>query len=563
MSNADEGNFRQSMKWLHTWAGLVVAVVLYFMFITGTAGYFNDEITYWMQPETSALNSDIDQKEIIAIAEQRLAKVAPNASEWWIDLPIGRKNTLSIWWPEKTTKDGKVEENWKDETLDLHTGKPLTVRKTGGGDTLYYMHYALHYMPSILAYWITSLCAMFMLVGLISGIVIHKQIFKDFFTFRQGKKQHSWRDMHNVLSVLPLPFHIMITYSGLLFFMFTTMPSVLTASYGLGEKNSERFYNIIYSQGAAHKDAAGIAANNLSLSSILPDVEQRWGKNQIFYISIENRGDVNAHIEVGQHGYDGLDDKPNLTFNAVTGALQHTSDDNRANDESNGDGKDESNNASAATKFYDVMIMLHEGNFSGYFLRWLYFISGLMGAGMIASGMILWASKRRERADKKGIASKGLVLVERLNVGSIVGLLIAIAVYFWANRLLPASFIGRENWEINSLFISWAIMLVYPYLLAKKRSTNQLWIDQLTIAAVLFGLLPVVNFLTTDAHLGNTLFSGNWVLAGVDLTMLMFALCFAYAAYKVSHKVNRPLATTIKKSQSTSELTARVEVAKL
>ena len=161
------------------------------------------------------------------------------------------------------------------------------------------------------------------------------------------------------------------------------------------------------------------------------------------------------------------------------------------------------------------MITLHEGNFSGYFLRWLYFISELMGAGMIASGMILWASKRRERADKKGIASKGLVLVERLNVGSIVGLLIAIAVYFWANRRLPASFIGQENWEINSLFISWAIILVYPYLLAKKRNTNQLWINQLTIAAVLFGLLPVVDFLTTYAHLGNTLFSGNWILAGI------------------------------------------------
>ena len=450
MTNSAQGNFRLSMKWLHTWTGLVVAVVLYFMFITGSVGYFNDEITHWMQPEAPLISNDIDQKEIIAIAEQRLAKVAPNASEWWIDLPIGRKNTLNIWWPEETNKDGEITEEWQDEVLDLHTGEPITVRKTGGGDTLYYMHYALHYIPSLLAYWITSLCAMFMLVGLISGIVIHKQIFKDFFTFRQGKKQHSWRDMHNVLSVLPLPFHIMITYSGLLFFMFTTMPSVLIASYGPGEKNSDRFFDVIYSQEVEHKDAAGITAKNISLSSLIPAVEQRWGKNEVSYISIENRGDINAHIEIGQHGYDGLDDKPSLTYNAVTGTLQHASDDNFANDESSDEGKGESdakgNNSSAATKFYDLMITLHEGSFSGYFLRWLYFISGLMGAGMIASGMILWASKRRERADKKGFASQGLILVERLNIGSIVGLLIAVAVYFWANRLLPENFIGRENW---------------------------------------------------------------------------------------------------------------------
>jgi len=50
------------------------------------------------------------------------------------------------------------------------------------------MHYKLHYMPVVLAYFITSLATMFMLVALISGIIIHKKIFKDFFTFRAGKK---------------------------------------------------------------------------------------------------------------------------------------------------------------------------------------------------------------------------------------------------------------------------------------------------------------------------------------------------------------------------------------
>lgn len=529
MSNVANGNFRQSMKWLHTWSGLAVAVVLYFMFITGSAGYFNDEISYWMKPETPLLNNTFNQQEVLAIAENRLAKVAPESSEWWVDFPIGRNYTFNISWKELTDKDedndGEMDEEWKDEILDLHTAEPIKVRKTGGGDTLYYMHYALHYIPSVLAYWITSLCAMFMLIGLISGIVIHKQIFKDFFTFRQGKKQHSWRDMHNVLSVLPLPFHIMITYSGLLFLMFTTMPGVLTASYGAGEKNSERFYDAIYSQDVAHKDAAGIAAKNISLTRIITDVEQRWGKNKIDYIGIENRGDINAHIEIVQYGYDGLEDAPRLTYNAVTGQLQHASNSN--------------NVLSAPTQFYEVMTTLHEGSFSGPILRWLYFISGLMGAAMIATGMILWASKRRERADKKGFASNGLVLVERLNVGSIVGLLIAIAVYFWANRLVPASFIGRENWEINSLFISWTIMLAYPFAAAGKRTIKQLWVDQLIIAAVLYGLLPVLNFLTTDMHLGNTLLSGNWVLAGFDLTMLMFSLCFAFSAYRMSRKKNK------------------------
>ncbi|MDH1291420.1 PepSY domain-containing protein [Comamonas terrigena] len=36
---------------MHTWTGLTVDWVLFFVFVTGTAGYFQLQITRWMQPE--------------------------------------------------------------------------------------------------------------------------------------------------------------------------------------------------------------------------------------------------------------------------------------------------------------------------------------------------------------------------------------------------------------------------------------------------------------------------------------------------------------------------------
>ena len=51
-------DFRQSMAWLHTWTGLVVGWVLFFVFLTGTAGYVQIEFTRWMQPE-KALQSSV------------------------------------------------------------------------------------------------------------------------------------------------------------------------------------------------------------------------------------------------------------------------------------------------------------------------------------------------------------------------------------------------------------------------------------------------------------------------------------------------------------------------
>ena len=112
--SAAKGNFRQSMLWLHTWAGLVVATVLYFMFITGSVGYFNDEITYWMQPEIPQA-AEIDQQQLLNVAEQRLNKVAPDSLQWWVDFPIGRFSAVAIYWTEKSKdKDGKMVDKWHD-----------------------------------------------------------------------------------------------------------------------------------------------------------------------------------------------------------------------------------------------------------------------------------------------------------------------------------------------------------------------------------------------------------------------------------------------------------------
>jgi uncharacterized iron-regulated membrane protein len=517
-----QGRFRQSMLWLHTWTGIVFAIVLYFIFITGSIGYFQNEITYWMEPETPLNDKSLEQKDLLNVAEQRLKQVAADSTEWWVDFPIGRQYSLMISWLENSiNQDGSNEEIWHEEILDYDTGKPVNVRDTGGGATLYAMHYSLHYLPNIVAYWLVSFCSMFMFVGLITGIIIHKQIFKDFFTFRSAKKQHSWRDLHTVLSVLPLPFHLMMTYSGLLFFVTMSMPSIIGASYGFGDENLDRYYDDVYLEDIVQQDAAGIKATSIDFSDIFSDITKHIGSNNIDYIGIENRGDINAYIEVSKSGYDGLSDSETYIFHGVTGQFQSVGKSNES--------------TSMAKAFYDTLFVLHEGKFSDYSVRWLYFISGLMGAGMIASGMILWATKRRERTNKKGISHQGLINVERLNIGIIVGLPTSIAIYFWLNRLLPKNFEARSDWEINGLFFTWSLLLVYPFLASFKYNTKQIWTHQLMVASLVYGLLPLINYFTTNVHLGITLSNGHWVLAGFDLFMLLCSFVFGLCAVKLSN----------------------------
>ena len=66
------------------------------------------------------------------------------------------------------------------------------------------------------------------------------------------------------------------------------------------------------------------------------------------------------------------------------------------------------------------LLRLHLGRFAEPLLRWLFFLSGIAGCLMVASGLVLWAVKQRQKVAKakaKGErAGAGLRLVESLNI---------------------------------------------------------------------------------------------------------------------------------------------------
>ncbi|HWK55108.1 MAG TPA: PepSY-associated TM helix domain-containing protein [Hyphomicrobiales bacterium] len=510
------GSFRQSMNWLHTWSGLVVGWVLYLVFVTGTAGYFDTEIDRWMKPEIPRLIQRPDDLHVMDIGERYVREQVQDPHSWYIDVPSERYPFVGIGWRG-------ADEQFHETFLDPVSGEPLTIRDSGGGQTLYRMHYELHYMPYELAYWLVMVCTMFMFVAIISGIVTHKKIFKDFFSFRPFKGQRSWLDMHNVLSVLALPFHLMITYSGLLFLMFTVVPATVGIGYGWGEQDEERFFDELFPHYHGEEEA-GIAAPMVPLREVVNDAFQRWpeGRRELWYVVAEHPGDVNAHYEIAQAPTRGalVHDGQTLVYSR-TGELVFT----------------ESEQQAAPSYLRSVLLGLHEGQFAGLLLRWVYFFSGLLGTAMVATGLVLWTVKRRNRAMAEGRVDRGLLLVERLNVGTIVGLPLGIAVYFWANRLLPVGVEERAAWEVLAMFLCWGLSFVY----AVFRPVRRGWIELLGAAALLYGLLPLLNVLTTERHLGHSLPDGDWVMAGFDLTMLALGLAFACAARALARRDAQPL----------------------
>ena len=499
-----KGAFRRSMAWLHTWTGLILGWLLFFIFLTGTAGYFDTEIDRWMQPELPMTAQNVPQKELITMALEHLSEQAPSSRTWQMVLPNGRNDSLKIAW--------KKEESMQREFINHQTNEIAETRDTAGGQALYKFHYRLHYLPTKLSFWIVGLATMFMLLAIVTGIIIHIRIFKNFFTFRPKQGAKSWLDAHSVVSVIALPFHLMITYSGLVFFVFTYMSIIAIANYELDEVKNLRNES---SPKYIPADPAGIEAPLTNLIPLAVKAKKYFNGDEINTITIFNPNDKNAVVSIQRQHTTlfGRDEVDEVKFNGVTGTSLTVKPLGKAE----------------SAKARSVFLGLHEGHFAGTFMRWLYFISGLLGTMMIATGMLLWVEKRRFKYENKQFPTKGYLLVQRLNAGAIVGLPMAIAVYFIANRLLPVDIASRGSWEINALFISLALFMAYPFL----RPLTKFWVEMVAGAAVLCFSIPVINALTTDKHLFATFMAKDWTLFSFDLTMLLFGLMFVFSAFRI------------------------------
>ena len=91
---------------------------------------------------------------------------------------------------------------------------------------------------------------------------------------------------------------------------------------------------------------------------------------------------------------------------------------------------------------------------------------------------------------------------------------------------------GTTATHAACLFAAWGWLALY----AIARPERRAWVELLALAALAFGLLPLLNALTTDRHLGVTLPAGDGGLAGVDLTMLALAAMFAAMALRLQRR---------------------------
>lgn len=542
-------NFRQSMAWLHTWFGLVIGFVLVVVFFFGSLSVFDREFDRWALPETRFDPQPMPSFDQVLLPA--LQKVTPDEADYALNMPTlhdPAKGPMTPrlalppaeYWAYTTHRDPVLRMGTGfgvpaprdaeahnhihgESTIDPRSGTFVKADQLKiGSEWFYPMHYSLNWQWKNLGIFIVGLAALVMLAGLVSGVVIHRKIFREFFTFRPKKHtQRSALDLHNMSGVVALPFHFFFAFTGLVIFGAAYFLPV--SQFQLKGLHDRQEMVEAQETGLPH-DAAGVPAPMASVDAMVAEAKRRWAARdmagEVGFLVVRHVGDANSYVSLYRAGSDRVAlVGEGIHFKGSTGELLH---------------EDPPRTPVADTN--EFLTGLHLQHFEHWLLRWLYVLGGLLGCVCIATGFIFFVEKRKQQHARAG--TQGSRIVDAMAVTTVTGMLIAATGMLVANRLLPADLAGKGDWEKAAFFGVWALALLHALVrsapVAQAR-LNPAWREQCWALAALALAAVGLNWATTGDHLVKTMFTETyWAVAGVDLSLLASAGIAVWAARQLA-----------------------------
>lgn len=549
--------FRFKMSALHTWAGLVLSGLLFAIFWTGTLSVFDKEIDRWMMPHTRINLDTTPQLSVDNDIVPLLNNLSEGATAWSIVLPSERKPFLGLGYDSRESHIAKRRSFHPDSLAPLPAPHTL-----GASRFIYPFHHNLTLRKNNMGAWLVGIASIGMLCLLVSGIVIHRRLFADFFSFRVKRSfSRGNLDAHNLTGVVLLPFTLVITLSGLMIAHLIYFPKAPDAVYaqmqpysvsteqkkqsqemprprqtGVNKGNASKAREgagnsparkrfIGESQGRVTPKAIGKPATITAIDPLIAATEQELGHGAVYMVRVSNPADAGGVIALrlsSEHSVS--QNMDNRRFSTATGqALNHFE-------------------SSSTTNVFNFIAGMHYVQFDHWPLRWLYFIAGLGACVLIATGLVHWTQARNQKHDGTRF---GVSFMNAHNVGVVMGIMIATAAFLMANRLFnnSAQFAGiaTRNLEVYVFFGVWIVCLVHALArvsVNKRDGYLKAWIEQCWALALVAIAAVILNWITTGDHLINTLFIDTyWPVAAIDLLLILSALVAIFSARKLASKL--------------------------
>ncbi|WP_232495541.1 PepSY-associated TM helix domain-containing protein [Novosphingobium kaempferiae] len=469
-------------KDIHGWVGIISGLALFVAFYAGAITMFEEQLQRWASPPTS-LAAPVSLERTPELVRAVLAAHPEAARGYQVNLQAGHDNPARVSW--QAAGDGGDEHGARRTFYAaLGTDGELQVEEHGPSPVAQFVD-VLHQQVGLMldheiAMPIMGAIALLYAIALVSGvIVLLPSLVKDLFALRAGKNvKRMWLDVHNLLGVFSLPFHIVMALTAVVFAF------------------HDQFYDAQEATFAQVEERPAVAAAGPAAQTARP-VETASPVAVVQSLSREVPGFVPVALAYGQ-GRDGMPSLramgrdpryglrgPTYTVAALDPASGAVRDRDYLGGQQDGWG-------ATVTSFF----ALHFGSFGGTGVRWAYFVLGLGGAFLFYTGNLLWVESRRRRERKAGAVTqtRSTRVLGALTVGVPLGCMAGISVTLAAAKVMGASATeGRHSLVYHVVFagfVLWALL----------RGSARGAVELLPVTALAMLSIPFATLLFASVH---------------------------------------------------------------
>lgn len=493
----------KTYKDVHTWVGIVSGLFLFIAFYAGAITMFEEPLQRWATPP-SALGPAPSLEQSSRLVDATLAAHPEARRDYQVQLRPQPGAPARVTWtvrPQVRTRGGPVT------TFASSFGPDgrLQVERVQDGpvadliDTIH-QRVGLPVSDAVARPLMGIVCLLYA-IAIVSGlIVLLPSLIRDLFILRIGRNlKRMWLDVHNVLGVFSLPFHIVMALTGIVFAFHDEI--YFTQNYVVYENRLESLWGEEAPPGPQQRPLLAPDALVRRIAEQAPGFEP----DRLLYRTLPTGG-VDLHVWGSDPRYGHR--SPNEGFAGVDPY------DGRIIEADYLPGHQQGWIAPVSNFF-----ALHFGNYGGAPVRWLYFLLGLAGAFIFYSGNLLWIESRRKKERKAGAVtqSRSTRFMGSLTVGVSLGCIIGISLTLAAAKWLPAITANIAAWHWWIYYAAFFAAIGWAFLRGAARGSVEL----LWGSAVATFLIPASSFLAWRHGTPESALVDSVAMAGVVAFALM------------------------------------------
>ncbi|QFU23599.1 PepSY domain-containing protein [Shewanella eurypsychrophilus] len=513
--------FLKRLTEAHSWLGLIISGLLFIVFFMGSISLFRSEIYLWsvLPHHTPAQGEVLSPSEIMTLAikdrsfnaKEHLTLVSPTD-----EMPF-YKVYVDIVLPEDATTDI----DYVSLLMDPVSGEIVAnVDDFYLADFIYQLHYDLN-IPN--GGYIIGFVTLFFFFALISGIFIHaRKLFRQFFLYRTNEgKRDQLLTMHNVIGVMSLPFTLMYAITGLIFNLVIIYQIAFALVLYKGDQQA-----LLSDAGYTQQMPEWLDKpldTRAEVDTLVAQHIQEFGQSPRV-IRAYNYGDSSALLHIFGSESGKFVSPVEQVFSLKDGETLFS----RAPETPN-----------TMTTGRIVLSTLHFGDYGGMDLRVIYLILGLGVCTLIVSGNLLWAEKRQQQRQS---SLKSIALVNSMTLGSTMGVMLATAMAFLFERVMPIEWIARDQMLILSFVVTLGLYLLMAFVITDKRKL--LFISLIATAAVV-AMTMIFDWILFHQSIVELLNHGFLQVVGVQVGLSITLVLLIVVAFSLFGKSRHSSTTQV------------------